>query len=59
MEIRKGPYGYFAIEKLRSDSVICEYAMEIIDNKKEEHFLPVYINMRGVNCHMSFPTSSA
>jgi len=57
MEIRKGPYGYFAIEKLRSDSVICEYAMEIIDNKKEELFLPVYINKTFEGCELSYEFS--
>jgi len=44
MEIRKGPYGHFAIEKIGSIDSVSEYSREIISENILGHMLPVYIN---------------
>jgi len=44
MNIRKGPFGYFAIEKIGSREDIYEYASEMIDRNHCGIFLPCYIN---------------
>lgn len=44
MEIRKGPFGHFAIEKIGSIDLICDYSREIISENILGHMLPVYIN---------------
>ena len=44
MTIRKGPYGWFLARSLEKDDDVCEYAMEVIESGRREHFLPVYIN---------------
>ena len=44
MKIRKGPFGYFAIEKIGSSDDIYEYAGEMIDMNRSGIFLPCYIN---------------
>lgn len=42
MEIRKGPYGQFAIES--TQQTVFDYAIEIINNGIIGNFLPVYLN---------------
>lgn len=44
MEIRKGPYGHYAIEKIGNTHNICYYSHEIISENILGHMLPVYIN---------------
>ena len=44
MKIRKGPFGYFAIEKIGSRDDIYEYASEMIDLNHCGIYLPCYIN---------------
>ena len=44
MKIRKGPFGYFAIEKIGSREDIYEYAGEMIDMNHCGIYLPCYIN---------------
>ncbi|MCQ2516706.1 MAG: FHA domain-containing protein [Saccharofermentans sp.] len=44
MEIRKGPFGHFAVEKIGSIDSICDYSREIISENILGHMLPVYIN---------------
>ncbi len=44
MEIRKGPFGHFATEKIGSLDSICDYSREIISENILGHMLPVYIN---------------
>ena len=44
MKIRKGPYGYFAVERLGDSPKMCDYAFEVIDSSEEDILLPVYIN---------------
>lgn len=44
MNIRKGPFGYFAIQKISSRDDIYEYASEMIDRNNCGIYLPCYIN---------------
>ena len=44
MNIRKGPFGYFAIQKISSRDDIYEYASEMIDRNNCGLYLPCYIN---------------
>ena len=39
MQIKKGPYGYYAIEKLDSPDKICAYAEEVIAGNKSDFYL--------------------
>ena len=44
MNIRKGPFGYFAIEKIGSRDDVYDYASEMIDMNRCGIYLPCYIN---------------
>lgn len=56
MQIKKGPYGYYAIEKLDSPDKICTYAEEVIAGNKTDFYLqPVTEYMgSGVMCCFEF-----
>ncbi|MCR5592909.1 MAG: FHA domain-containing protein [Saccharofermentans sp.] len=49
MEIRKGPYGHFVIDKIEDMGSINEYTREIIAENIPGHMLPLYI-IPTVNC---------
>lgn len=56
MQIKKGPYGYYAIEKLDSPDRLCTYAEEVIAGNKTDFYLqPVteYIGS-GIMCCFEF-----
>ena len=56
MQIKKGPYGYYAIEKLDSPDKICAYAEEVIAGNKSDFYLKPsteYIGS-GVLCCFEF-----
>lgn len=40
MQIKKGPYGYYAIEKFDSPDKLCTYAEEVIAGNKTDFYLP-------------------
>ncbi|MBP5180609.1 MAG: FHA domain-containing protein [Clostridiales bacterium] len=52
MEIRKGPYGHFVIERIEDMGSIHEYTREIIAENIPGHMLPLYI-IPTVNCYES------
>ena len=39
MQIKKGPFGYFAVEKLDSPDRLCSYAEEVITGNKSDFYL--------------------
>ena len=39
MQIKKGPFGYFAVEKLDSPDKLCSYAEEVIAGNKSDFYL--------------------
>jgi len=57
MMIRKGPFGHFAVESIDDSAHVFEYAMEIIDSGKEEHFLPAYLNRTFESQEIAFDFS--
>lgn len=57
MEIRKGPYGKFATEKLSDNEEIYEYAAEIIRDGIPGCFLPVYVNESRQGRELSYDIS--
>ena len=57
MEIRKGPYGKFAAMKLDDDTLLHEYAAEIIRDGIPGCFLPVYVNEYHNGRELSFDIS--
>ena len=56
MQIKKGPYGYYAIEKLEDPDRLCTYAEEVIAGNKTDFYLqPVTEYMgSGVMCCFEF-----
>lgn len=44
MEIKRGPYGYFAAKKKEFNSEVFTYALELLQNERITEFLPVYLN---------------
>ncbi|SMC31696.1 FHA domain-containing protein [Oscillospiraceae bacterium] len=57
MDIRKGPYGKFAAMKLEDDTLLHEYAAEIIRDGIPGCFLPVYVNEYRNGRELSFDIS--
>ena len=47
MQIKKGPYGYYAIEKLDSPDKICAYAEEVIAGNKSDFYLQPVTELFG------------
>lgn len=47
MQIKKGPYGYYAIEKLESPDKICAYAEEVIAGNKTDFYLQPVTELFG------------
>ena len=54
MEIRKGPYGQFAILRLDEGTVVSEYAVEMIRNEITGCALPVYLNDTSLGRELAF-----
>ena len=54
MDIRKGPYGQFAILKLDEGMVVSEYAVEMIRNDITGCALPVYLNDTSFGRELAF-----
>jgi len=57
MEIRKGPFGHFAVESTGSSDFVFNYAREIIAENIPGHLLPVYINRSPDSLELSFDFS--
>ena len=56
MQIKKGPYGYYAIEKLDSPDRLCTYAEEVIAGNRSDFYLKPsteYIGS-GIMCSFEF-----
>lgn len=54
MDIRKGPYGQFAILKLEEGTVVSEYAVEMIRKDITGCALPVYLNDTSFGRELAF-----
>ena len=52
MQIRKGPFGHFAIEKIRTDASLFEYAAEILQNNNDI-YLPMFIDSEELSYDFS------
>ena len=57
MQIKKGPYGYYAIEKLDSPDKICAYAEEVIAGNKSDFYLQPVTDLFGSGAMCSFEFS--
>ena len=56
MQIKKGPYGYFAIKKFDDPDILCTYAEEVIDGNRSDFYLKPnteYIGS-GIMCCFEF-----
>lgn len=56
MQIKKGPYGYFAIKKFDDPDILCTYAEEVIDGNRLDFYLKPnteYIGS-GIMCCFEF-----
>lgn len=56
MQIKKGPYGYYAIEKLEDPDRLCTYAEEVIAGNKADFYLAPNIDTvgSGIMCYFEF-----
>ena len=56
MQIKRGPFGYFATEKFDSPDRLCTYAEEVIAGNKSDFYLtPVTEQIgAGVMCYFEF-----
>ena len=54
---RKGPFGCYATDEIRSDVSVCEYAMAVINGNSSGCFLPCIINRYGEVKEFSFDYS--
>jgi len=56
MQIKKGPFGYYAIEKLNDPGSICRYAEEVIAGNKSDFYLKPAAEQlgNGVLCCFEF-----
>ena len=56
MQIKKGPFGYFAVEKLDSPDKLCSYAEEVIAGNKSDFYLTPVTEFygSGVMCCYEF-----
>ena len=57
MLIKKGPFGYFAVERFDSPESIFSYAGEVIDRNRSECLLPCSIDMNGITSSAYFDFS--
>ena len=57
MQIKKGPYGYYAIERLDSPDKICAYAEEVIAGNKSDFYLKPVTDLFGSGAMCSFEFS--
>ena len=57
MQIKKGPYGYYAIEKLDSPDKICAYAEEVIAGNKSDFYLQPVTDYFGTEAMCCFEFS--
>ena len=57
MQIKKGPYGYYAIEKLESPDKICAYAEEVIAGNKTDFYLQPVTELFGSGAMCCFEFS--
>ena len=57
MQIKKGPYGYYAIEKLDSPDKICAYAEEVIAGNKSDFYLKPVTDQFGSGAMCCFEFS--
>ncbi|MBQ6302707.1 MAG: FHA domain-containing protein [Clostridiales bacterium] len=57
MQIRKGPFGYYACEKFDSPDRICTYAEEVISGDRSDLYLPVSTEYFGSTVMCSFEFS--
>ena len=49
MQIKKGPYGYYAVEKLEDPDRLCTYAEEVIAGNKSDFYLTPCTDYMGTN----------
>ena len=49
MQIKKGPYGYYAIEKIDDPDRLCTYAEEVIAGNKSDFYLTPITEYIGSN----------
>ena len=56
MQIKRGPFGYFATEKFDSPDILCTYAEEVIAGNKSDFYLtPVTEQIgAGAMCYFEF-----
>lgn len=56
MQIKKGPYGYYAVEKLEEPDRLCTYAEEVIAGNKSDFYLTPCTEYMGPNvmCYYEF-----
>ena len=57
MQIKKGPYGYYAIEKFDSPDKLCSYAEEVIAGNKSDFYLRPVTDLIGTGAMCSFEFS--
>ena len=57
MQIKKGPYGYYAIEKLDSPDRLCTYAEEVIAGNKTDFYLQPVTELIGSGAMCCFEFS--
>lgn len=57
MQIKKGPYGYYAIEKFDSPDKLCSYAEEVIAGNKTDFYLRPVTDIFGSGAMCSFEFS--
>ena len=57
MQIKKGPYGYYAIEKLDSPDRLCTYAEEVIAGNKTDFYLQPVTELIGSEAMCCFEFS--
>ncbi len=57
MLIKKGPFGYFAVERFDSPECIFDYAGEVIDRNRSGCLLPCSIDVNGIHSSAYFDFS--
>ena len=57
MLIKKGPFGYFAVERFDSPECIFSYACEVIDRNRSGCLLPCSIDVSGISSSAYFDFS--
>ena len=56
MQIKRGPFGYFATEKFDSPDRLCTYAEEVIAGNKSDFYLTPVTEQNGAGamCYFEF-----